>query len=74
MAHDDVHDRATFLLYLEQLRAELSDPMGARASENVDLPSFLEAMQAWVGDWPEPFSPNPWRHLADVVTAATLYE
>ncbi|WP_156467028.1 hypothetical protein [Phenylobacterium sp. CCH9-H3] len=70
-AHDDVNDRDSFVAYLGELRRQLAD--GAEW-ENADLPAFLEAMQAWATDWPHPAHTNPWRHAADVIAAATLYE
>jgi hypothetical protein len=42
--------------------------------ENTTLPDFLEAMEAWARDWNGPAEANPWRHAADVITAATIYE
>lgn len=74
MQHDDVHDRATLVTYLAELRAALAEPTKAQRWENVDLPSFLEAMQAWISDSEQPANPNPWRYVADVITAATIYE
>ena len=71
MDQDQVHDQASFAEYLKQLREEL----GSGANwENTTLPDFLEAMEAWARDWNEPAEANPWRHAADVITAATIYE
>jgi len=71
MDHNDVQDRDSFVAYLGELRRQMAE--GAEW-ENVDLPAFLEAMQAWASDWPHPAHTNPWRHAADVITAATVYE
>ncbi len=74
MERDQVHDKISFASYVRHLRAELADPERAVGWENVTLPDFLEAMEAWARDWNEPAQQNPWRHVADVLTAATLYE
>ncbi|HEV7288363.1 DUF7660 family protein [Sphingomonas sp.] len=71
MDHDRVHDQASFAEYLEGLREEL----GSGANwENTTLPDFLQAMEAWARDWNQPAEANPWRHAAEVITAATIYE
>ncbi|PZR30264.1 MAG: hypothetical protein DI526_22900 [Caulobacter segnis] len=72
MTHEDVHDRASFVAYVAELRGRLV----AKPDEweNIDLPSFLEAMEAWAHDGDKPAHQNPWRHTADVLTAATVYE
>jgi hypothetical protein len=74
MDHGDVLDRASFAKYVAQLRAELADPDRRAEWENIDLPSFLKAMAAWAEDQREPANNNPWRHAAEVLTAATIYE
>ena len=74
MEHDEVHDRASFVKYVAALRAQLADPVASTEFENVDLLSFLEAMQAWATDWRKSADGNPWRHAADVLTAALIYE
>ena len=75
MDDDEVHDRDSFVRYIATLRAELDDQDRGWNWENQDLPSFLEAMQAWVADTngatPET---NPWRHAAVLLTAAAVYE
>ena len=75
MEHDEVHDRDSFLRYVAQLRAELDDPVRAKDWENQDLSSFFEAMEAWVTDCKDRTpNANPWRHAADLLTAAIVYE
>lgn len=74
MEHDQVNDQASFARYVERLRADLDAPDARARWENIDLPSFLEAMSAWAASWPNAPDPNPWRHAADVVTAAIVYE
>ena len=74
MDHDQVHDQASFVKYVGQLREELDDADKRLEWENLDLPNFLEAIAAWATDWKEPANTNPWRHAADILTAATIYE
>jgi hypothetical protein len=74
MEHDEVHDQASFADYVRQLRGELDDPQAVAKWENTSLPAFLEAMEAWARDWSDEPQANPWRHAADVLTAATIYE
>jgi len=74
MEHDQVCDPATFAQYVAQLRAELSDRAAREKWENMDLSRFLEAMSAWAASWPEAANSNPWRHAADILTAAIVYE
>jgi hypothetical protein len=74
MEHDDVHDQATFAAYARQLRAELNDSLRAAKWENATLGHFLGAMEAWCRDLKQPAHSNPWRHAADILAAATIYE
>jgi hypothetical protein len=74
MDHDQVYDQESFVKYVRQLRGELDDPDKRLEWENLDLPNFLEAVAAWAADWREPAHANPWRHAADILTAATIYE
>lgn len=74
MEHDEVHDKASFARYVAQLTADLDDPILSRKWVNTDLRSFLEEMEAWASDSSEPANPNPWRHAADVIRAARIYE
>jgi hypothetical protein len=74
MEHNDVTDRATFVGYVANLRASLDDPSRSAEWENADLRSFLDGMAAWAIDWTEPADSNPWRHVANVLTAASIYE
>ena len=74
MDHTSVQDQVSFAKYVAQLRVEIGDPEQREKWENVDLWSFLEAMAAWAVDLRQPANANPWRHAADVVTAALIYE
>lgn len=74
MEQDQVHDQVSFAAYVRRLRTELNDPARAAKWENVTLTDFLEGMEAWVRDWKEPANSNPWRHAADILTAASIYE
>ena len=74
MEHDQVHDPASFADYVRHLRAQLDDPQRAAQWAHTTLPDFLEAMEAWVRDWDRPAQANPWRHAADVLMAASIYE
>jgi hypothetical protein len=74
MEHDDVQDQTSFAKYVATLRAQLDDPERRDEWENIDLASFLAAIAAWANDWKEPANTNPWRHAADILTAATIYE
>ena len=69
---------------LAEFVAELKADLDAHhdAWENADLPSFLEAMTAWLHDM-EGYYKNtgqklqdvpPWRLLADMLMAARVYE
>jgi hypothetical protein len=69
---EQVRDRDDFLSFLSARRAELSD--GGENWENIDLPAFLEAMEAWAKDWQGPFSNNPWQHVAALIQAGAFYE
>ena len=74
MEHDEVHDKASFARYVAGLIAELDDPILSLKWENTDLRSLLEAMEAWASDMNKPANPDPWRHAADVLRAAMIYE
>lgn len=74
MNPDLVRDRDSFLMFLRQLRADLHDAGKSSDWGNPDLASFLEAMEAWAGDWPQPFPDNPWQYAATLLAAARIYE
>jgi len=74
MTSDDVHDAASFAQFVSDLQRSLNDPEQTGAWENPDLPRFLDAMSAWAAAWPKPAHRNPWRHAADVLSAAKIYE
>jgi hypothetical protein len=72
---DDVTDAKSFSRFVHAFRKELSDPEKSEEWENVDLPSFLEAMEAWSADSGSTATDaNPWRHAADLLSAAKIYE
>ena len=74
MTSEEVHDPSSFAKFVATLRHELIDAKAAQKWENADLPRFLEAMSAWAVDWKMPANANPWRHAADLLEAATIYE
>jgi hypothetical protein len=74
MEHDQVCDQASFAQYVSKLKAQLENSTSSEEWENIDLLNFLEAMEAWATAWTEPANTNPWRHAADVLTAAMIYE
>ncbi len=77
---DAIQSSADLARFVASLADEIArDP---EAWENNDLPSFLEAMAAWIIDLdsyyrnrgqPAPEQPT-WKVLADILTAATMYE
>ena len=69
-----VRDRDTFVGYLQQMRLSLGNPLSADEWENPTLGPFLEAMEAWVKDWPKPLPDNPWQLAATLLAAAKFYE
>ncbi len=72
MEFDEVQTQADFVEFVSTLRTQLAT--GDEIWENSDLPGFLEAMQAWVSDSGFAVISNPWRHVADVMAAARVYE
>ena len=72
--------REEFIAQVQSLRDDLQQH--PNAWPNDDLPSFLEALQAWVEDMdgyfanqgqPIPEQPS-WQLLANILRAATIYE
>lgn len=74
MTTDEVRDPATFAQFVSNLRLGLDNPDLASEWENPELSRFLEAMSAWAIDWPKPADSNPWRHAANLLAAAAIYE
>jgi hypothetical protein len=74
MTPDEVHDPATFARFVSNLRLTLDNPDLAGDWENRELSRFFKAMSAWAIDWPKPADSNPWRHAADLLAAAAIYE
>jgi hypothetical protein len=83
----NLHEQARAVSSREDLvkfLSALSDDFAKRpeAWSNVDLSSFLEAMSGWAADMEGYYINNgedlshisPWRVLADVLTAARVYE
>jgi hypothetical protein len=79
MVPQDVRSREDLVVFIAQLRQEFES--GA-VWENDSLPTFLEALEAWVRDMDgwfqnrnevEPDRPS-WMHVATMLSAATLYE
>jgi len=75
-----VQTREDLAAFVAELKADLDANPGDW--ENADLPSFLEAMAAWIQDM-EGYYQNtgqnlsdlpPWKVLADVLMAARMYE
>jgi hypothetical protein len=76
---DKIVSRHDLAEYVATLRQEL---LRRRSGEDRDLPSYLEAMSAWISDMDGfydnigekcPDAPT-WRTLAQIITAATVYE
>ncbi|QGP78376.1 DUF7660 family protein [Sphingobium sp. CAP-1] len=74
MTIDAVHDPASFASYILSLRREFDNPDAKEKWENTDLSSYFEAMAAWAVDWKGSVQANPWRHAAELIRAATIYE
>ena len=67
-----VRDRQSFLKFIAALEVDLSS--NSATWENPDLPRFLRAMARWVDDTKRQNHPNPWRHAAELLMAARIYE
>ena len=75
-----VETREQFVAFVRQMEADLRE--GASSWENVDLPTFLEALAAWVEAMDaaymnmkqEPPSQVNWKFFAQALAAATIYE
>ena len=74
MSSEEVHDRLSFAKFVRSLRSDLNNPDQRNDWENTDLSSVLEAMAAWATDWTSQPNANPWRHAAEIIEAATIYE
>ncbi len=69
-----VHDKETFLLFLDALRSELRAAKGEDDWLNVRLDDYLEAMGGWISDSRDPADANPWKHAARLLLIARIYE
>ncbi|WP_342373746.1 hypothetical protein NVS55_20085 [Myxococcus stipitatus] len=75
-----VRSREDLAQFVRSLAQDLKQQ--PKAWENADLGSFLEAMSAWIEDMDgyygnrgEVVPPQPeWRTLAEILTAARVYE
>lgn len=77
---NDIRDRDS----LVRLIREISDKIGAHNDEwlNLDLPSFLEAMAAWIEDMDGYYANRgeetpqelTWKNLGEIIAAALIYE
>lgn len=85
-ALDEVHDRDSFLIFVDALRRDLEDawakeqegpssPWGRGRNDwqNMSLTGFLEATVAWARDKPMPEEPS-WRDFAHFLFAGKVYE
>lgn len=75
----DVQNRGELIEFINILIKELRE--SPEEWENKDLPSFLEAMSAWVTDMDGYYSnqgrltPEPnWEMFAQILAAASVYE
>jgi hypothetical protein len=77
---DSVHDKATLITYLKELSLNFRE--SPQDWENRDVSAYLDAAAAWIEDMdgffvnrnePVPESPS-WRLIAQVLTAAKMYE
>ena len=77
---ESVASRTDLAEFIRDLVKDLGE--NPESWENRDLPSFLSALGAWVEDMEgyfknkgEPVPPSPeWRHLAQMLLAAKIYE
>lgn len=69
-----VRDKETFLLFLDALRSELRAAKSEDDWLNTHLDDYLEAMGGWVLDSRDPADGNPWKHAADLLLIARIYE
>lgn len=72
--------REDFVEFLREFRADFAS--GHSGWVNADLPTFLEAMAAWINDMDGYYRNagqnssdlTPWRIMADILMAARIYE
>ena len=76
---DDVQSREDFVRFVRDLASETQK--ADRASANLDLPTYLEAVSGWANDMPRYFAnehrPVPevgWALFAMILEAAVHYE
>jgi len=70
-AASNLSQRDELAVFVANLRSDLEE--NGKDWENVTLPDFLEAMQAWIED--SDFSSEPrWRTIAKLLLAASRYE
>ena len=77
---EDIKTKNDLVKFVESLAKEAST--ASKDWENEDLPSFLEAMAAWIEDMDgyyknrgEPIPSQPsWKTIGEILKAATIYE
>lgn len=77
---ENIATKEDLVKYIQALANESSS--ASKDWENEDLPSFLEAMAAWIEDMdgyyqnrrePTPSQPS-WKTIGEILKAATIYE
>ncbi|MBE1424726.1 hypothetical protein H4684_001360 [Desulfomicrobium macestii] len=77
---ENIVTREDLVLFIQTLVNESYS--ASKNWQNADLPSFLEAMAAWIEDMdgyyqsrgePKPIQPS-WKILGEILKAATIYE
>ena len=77
---NDINTREDLVRFIDEMRSTYKKNKGAWS--NKDLPSYLEAMSAWIGDMDgyyeninETLPDKPtWKMFAQILAAATIYE
>ena len=77
---DAITSRGELADYIDRLREDIAS--NPEAWRNEDLASYLRAMAAWIRDMPGYYRNMglaleelpPWRVLADILVAASMYE
>lgn len=83
MTPDDtahITSKADLIAFLDLVLADYSE--NGRAWENQDIPTFIEAFQAWLGSSGNYYknqkidmaSVTPWKEIGDAFATARIYE
>ncbi len=80
MITEKIKNKRDFITFVLELRKDFKD--NPESWENRDIDAFLEALAAWVDDMDgyylnigEPIPTEPsWRHFADMLMGASVYE